>query len=88
MTKEFWSGNLFELQRYKNLSDIDSLVERSNSFINYIKEIFPVNSVPEKIEESLRHLEQRIHAFLEQYEISVERVCLEIQVMIEKGDLK
>lgn len=87
MKDEFWSCNLFELQKYKN-ANYEDLIEMSHSFMNYVKEIFPVNEVPENIANSVKHLEERLKLTREQYELTVERVCLEIQTMIEKGELK
>jgi len=82
--KGYWATNLFELQRYKNLPHLDDLVEYSRNFLNYVKELFPVNEVPAEIANSLKLLEQRIEICREQYEIAVERVCLEIQILDQK----
>ena len=82
--RPFWATNLLELQRYKNLNDVDDLVEYSKNFINYVKELFPVNQVPESIANSLKLLEERLEIARAQYEIAVERVCLEIQELDQK----
>lgn len=82
---EFWACNLLEMKKYKNITDNDELFEASRSFINYVKELFPVNGVPENIANSLRLLEERIAIVREQYEIAVERVCLEIQTMSDRA---
>lgn len=81
--KPFWATNLFELQKYKNI-DVDELVETARSFVNYVKELFPVNKVPEEIANSLILLEERLEIARDQYEIAVERVCLFIQELDEK----
>ena len=83
MSKEFWACNLFQLNQYKN-DDVEDLIEKSYSFINYIKEIFPVNKVPENIANSLESLEDRILLTKEQYRQTVDKVCLEIQIIMEK----
>ncbi len=86
--KDFWPNNLFELNKYKKVNCQDSLTESSVSFINYIKEIFPVNGVPKKIQESIQCLQERIEVAEDQYDITIDRVCLEIRTMYDKGELK
>ena len=83
---EFFATNVFELLKYKNLRDEVDLVESTNSFIQYVKEIFPINGVPEKIAQALQILEDSIKIAITQYEISVEIVCKEINEKIKEYD--
>ena len=85
---DFWACNVFELQKYKKQPSADELFEMAQSFMNYVKEIFPVNGVPEPIAERIRLLEERINIVEEQYIITVESVVNHIKLMSEKGELK
>ena len=88
MEDDFWQRNLNELKKYKSYGTSADLILMSYSFTNYIKEIFPVNDVPEPLAQRLKSLEERISILKETYELCVETVTLEMEKMLEKGELK
>lgn len=84
----FWECNIFELMKYKEVPHEEELIEMSRSFIDYVKTIFPVNKVPENIASRISSLEERINLVKETYELCVESVAMEMQKMVDKGELK